>query len=214
MNSRVRLAGFVAISLAATYYSATRSWHGRWLLTRSPAAVRDALHESHQLGQNYIFPGCGVGREDAGRAECFIRGLTQSDPQVVRRFIDDRDPEVRVAAALALGWSRDQAAAPAIYQMMVSDPNPRVRADAAGALARMNTASIQSDLDRLSASKDALTRVCAYFAMSKPPSKEAVDWLVNLRLGLFDIETDADYQATRLASHLVWKIRHPENQSD
>jgi hypothetical protein len=204
MNGRHCCVGIFGLAcVAASYWSVMNSWNGRWLLTRSPGVVKDALREARLLNQNEVFPGCGNGRENAARAGGFAERIAESDPVVVRPNLTDHDATVRAAAVLVLGRARDRSSIPKRITLLRNDESPKVKAAAAGALNYFKSKEIDLELAPLTQSSDRLTRVCAYYAMSTPPASKAVAWLNELEIDLGT--SDSDLIASRMSRRVLAK---------
>lgn len=109
----------------------------------------------------------------AHAVEAAKEGLGASSHAVILKTLDDADPMVRFAAAMAAGEQRVAGALPRLREL-VKDPNPHVRIGAAFALHRMGDTTHSALLETAVRSTDAGVRANAAFALGRLGEPSAV----------------------------------------
>lgn len=104
-------------------------------------------------------------RAAAARAWRDIRGQRDAGP--VAGLLGDRDAAVRAAAATVVGGLKHAAAAGTLETLVVSDPSPIVRKNAAWALGKIGAASSRAALAQASNDASGFVRLTARAALAQ-----------------------------------------------
>ncbi|MEX2243192.1 MAG: HEAT repeat domain-containing protein [Fimbriimonadaceae bacterium] len=101
-----------------------------------PAARADAIL-SDEYDQNWLYPGCGTGREKQDAASRRFTRMAVAHPDVVEVLMEDADNEVRGVAVLHAGYFRVKGIEEKLAGIALNDDDPRLREYAVAALGRL-----------------------------------------------------------------------------
>lgn len=104
---------------------------------RTLEGTRDLAIRARQYNQNWVRPGCGVGREDASRANERLRYSLHLKPEFVPSLVKDSEPKVRAAVILSVGWEKRSEFTAMIANNLALEKDAKVREYIIASLGRL-----------------------------------------------------------------------------